>query len=297
MRNLGYTATTVIGWLARIHPLATNFQEIEQEIKKSLQKVTPDPTEKQRWEQTLAPQEKLAFANGATPVPPIRVFTSTRRATVKEKKFQFETLNVKTASKHKSWIFHLLSQADQHNLLPQQSKFIPHKLDPRDITYKGVVDSHVTFVSQLKVIPIVGLTKDAAEHKDHNNVTYLHHIKTAMNAVTIQPTTRTHDLGKWLIQVKQSDYPSAENYVDVELPRTYKGDILPEKHLEGFPFPRRTQIPLRTEAMGAYANTLRELAKDGLALPQTTPKKPRRKQAPLTFHPTKDDFPPLAWKP
>ena len=91
--------------------------------------------------------------------------------------FQFETLNIKTASKHKSWIFHLLSQAAQHSLLPQQSKFIPHRLDPRDITYEGIVNGHVSFVSQLRNIPIVCLRKEAAAHRDQRTITYLQAIK------------------------------------------------------------------------------------------------------------------------
>ena len=260
-------------------------------------KVTPDPFEKQRWEQTLTPQEKLAFENGSTPVPPIQLFSSIKKASVKNKKFQIEALNVKSATKHQNLVYHLLSQASQHHLLPQDARIIPHCLEPRDIMYEGVVNGHTAFISRIRVIPIIGLTREAAEYKAPNDISYLHHIAAKMNALTIQPTSRTDDLGKWLIQVKQEDYVMAENYINIEWPRPFQMDIPSEMHVQGFPFPRRTQIPLRTEAMGAYANTLRDLAKEGMDLPLTPPKKPWPKQPPVVFHHNKEDFPPLRSSP
>ena len=195
--------------------------------------------------------------------------------------------------KHKLCLFHLLSQAPHHNLLPQGATIVPHQLDPRDISYEGLVNGHNNYIAKLCVIPIIGLSTEAASHKAANDVTYLQHLSEKIKAVTIQPTTRTADLGKRLVQVRQDNYQKAEDFIDIKIPRTYSSDIPVEKHLVGFPFPRRTQIPLRTEAMGEYANTLRILAKEGMDLPQATPQKPWRKQTPLTFHTSKDHFPPL----
>ena len=43
VRTLGSSQTSVLGWLAKIHPRATHYQTLEAEILSALRKTTPDP--------------------------------------------------------------------------------------------------------------------------------------------------------------------------------------------------------------------------------------------------------------
>ena len=69
-----------------------------------------------------------------------------------------------TASKHEAWVFNLLIQATENNLLPEDSIFVDMRLHRLDVSYQCLVNGHVTYVSQLRVITIVGLTAEVVEH-------------------------------------------------------------------------------------------------------------------------------------
>lgn len=68
------------------------------------------------------------------------------------KQLQFEVINIKTDSEHKYWVFQLLFQAFQNKLLPHTSKLVPHRLDPRDIEYEGMVNVHTCYISKVQII-------------------------------------------------------------------------------------------------------------------------------------------------
>ena len=96
------------------------------------------------------PTRKLAYKEGVTPVPQIRVFTSIQTATVKGKRFKFEGIYVKTATKHESWVFHLLVQATHHNNLQYGSIFVPRRMLENDLTYEGLVNGNFNFAYRKK---------------------------------------------------------------------------------------------------------------------------------------------------
>ena len=158
-----------------------------------------------------------------------------------------------------------------------------------------MLNGHMNHMSSLRIMPIVQLSKKAATHTGlptgQEGSTYIQHVIEKIKVLTIQPTSRTDDLGKWLILIRAEHYQRAEDYVDIEIPRTFSKDIPAEYHLPGFPSPRRTKIPLRAAAMGTYANTLTALSANGLKLPQVPSPKIWAKPKQVYFHQDKGDFP------
>ena len=85
-RTLGTPDTTVLGWLAKVHPRVTHFQTLKQNLMESLKGAPYDPNERKQWEQTLDAHERLAFETDNAPVPPLRVFEDTKRVKMDEGK-------------------------------------------------------------------------------------------------------------------------------------------------------------------------------------------------------------------
>ena len=296
-RTLGTPDTTVLGWLAKAHPKATHYQAIEKALAKSLQKAPYDPNERRAWEHTLNAQEKLAFENNNAPVPPIRVFKGTKRVELNNEKRLIEVLNIKVATAHKNWVFHLLCRASDHDLLPCETRFIPNNIHPKSLQYPGVVNGHLNFVKDLRLIPIVGLSHEAANltrpDAEDKPITYLNHITKKMSAITIQPTSRTPDIGKWIVITRSKQQELTQKFIDREIPRTFLQDIPEDKFLTGFTYPRRTQIPLDTRAMGTYAEKLEQMAAQGAALPQISVQNPWKKPKEVFIIDDSQQFPEL----
>ena len=92
--------------------------------------------------------------------------------------------------------------------------------------------------------------------------------------------------------IRSEHYQRVEDYVNIEIPRTFSEDIPPKYHLLGFPTLKRTQIPLRPAAMGTYADNLPAPSENGLKLPQITTQKILATTKQIYFHQDKGDFPP-----
>ena len=133
--TLGTPVATVLGLLAKVHPRVTHFQTLERNLKESLKGASYDPNERKQWEQTLDAHEKLAFKRDNAPVPPLRVFRGTKRVETGAGKRLIEVMNIKVATKHKHWVFHLLCRASEHEMLPYASKFIPTSIHPKSQQY------------------------------------------------------------------------------------------------------------------------------------------------------------------
>ena len=225
------------------------------------------------------------------------MFKGTKRVEVGEGKRIIEVLNIKVATKHKNWVFHLLCRASEHDMLPYASKFMPASLHPKSQQYPGVMNGHLNFVKDMRLIPIVGLSQEAAQHTkpdaDYIPITYLDHIIKKMNANTIQPTSRTGDIGKWIVVTKSENQEKTQQYIDKEMPRTFMKDIPAETLLPGFPHPRRTHIPLDSKVLGTYAETINQMAQQGAALPQVTVKNPWKKPKEVFLARDEQQFPEL----
>ena len=127
-------------------------------------------------------------------------------------------------------------------------------------------------MKDLRLIPIVGLSQEAAKltrpDAESRPITYLDHIARRMSAITIQPTSRTPDIGKWIVITRSRQQELTQEFIDREVPRTFLQDIPQNMLLPGFSCPRRTQIPLDSRALGTYAEKLNQMAEQGAALPQ-----------------------------
>ena len=298
-RTLGSAATTVLGWFAKAHPRATNYRDFEREIIKTLRGVKADPKVREIWELNLSSTEKSAINKTGSHVPPIRVFTSRKRfrkvQTDVKSDITLETLQIKTATQHKNWVLHLLSKAAAQNQLPLRTRFVPHWVQTGDISLPGIVRGHLTYVENLRIVPIVGLPREAMEVVDSNrNQTYREYLCRELRAESLQPTNRTTDLGKWLVLVTKQQFASTLEYLDDKLPSAYEKDIPPQLRLSGFPCPRRTSIPRRV--IGEYADTLKRLGEEGLALPEIKHQGPRRRPRQMHFEMDASQFPPLRQK-
>ena len=208
-RTLGSAATSVLGWFAKVHPGVINFLDFERQVVQALKGVEMGPTETEEWLSGLKDSERLAFEGEGTPVPPVRIFRSKKRHKQREtdvKDITLETIQIRTASKHRNWVLRLLIKAANSNRLPLSSKFVPHGIQTGDISLPGIINGHLTFIESLKVIPIVGLSAEAATVTDKDGKTYREFLKTKTKAETIQPTARTKDLGKWLVVVKRANF-------------------------------------------------------------------------------------------
>lgn len=63
---------------------------------------------------------------------------------------------------------------------------------------------------------------------------YKHHISEQIEVVTIQRTARTHDIGKWLVIMREKDFDTAAKHIGNALPEEYMTSIPTEYHLTGF---------------------------------------------------------------
>ena len=294
-RTLGSASTRVLGWFAGAHPGATNHQDFERQIVEILRGVEADNQLRDEWESELKANERLAYSRGGNPVPPVRIFQSKKwcRGNKKEKQrdVTLVALQIKTASKHHMWVTHLLCRASKLNVLPGRCRFIPHHVQSDNISLPGIVKGHFTVTQNTKVIPVVGLSKEAADIQDKDKKTYRAHLVEKLRAVSLQPTSRTADIGKWLVLVHTSNYQTAIKYIDEVLPEEFKRDVPHAPTLTGFPHPRRTRVPMR--AVGSYADTLRSLGEAGLTLPEVAPTKIKKKPKQVSFVTNPEAFPEL----
>ena len=116
----------------------------------------------------LEPQEILAFKKGGTLVPTFRVFQSTKKAEIINRKVQVEALCIRTASKQKIWVYHLVCQSAEQNLLPYDYKFVPHRLNRKQNTYLGMVVKHMNHMASLRIMPTVGISRQLLKHQTRN---------------------------------------------------------------------------------------------------------------------------------
>ena len=298
-RTLGSAATSVLGWFAKAHPRAINYRDFERKVVEKLGRVKPDPKVREIWESRLSSSEKSAINKSGSQVPPIRVFTSKKRFYKDQKdvksEITLETLQIKTATRHRSWVLHLLCRAAEQNQLPLRTRFVPHWIQTGDISLPGIVRAHLTYVENLRIVPIVGLSREAMEVVDEKrDQTYREYLCSELGAETLQPTTRTEDLGKWLVLVTKQHFASSLEYLDDKLPAAYEKDIPPQLRMSGFPSPRRTSVPRKV--IGAYADTLKQLGEEGLALPEVRHQGPKRRPKQMHFEMDASQFPPIGQK-
>ena len=92
------------------------------------------------------------------------------------------------------------------------------------------------------------------------------YIKDKTDAIMIEPTNRTADLGKWFIILNRRDSTHAKAFLDHDFPAFYEKNFGPGTCLPSHSFPRRPNTPLYDHTERAYI----ELLDDDLPItPQT----------------------------
>ena len=144
----------------------------------------------------MTPHKKITFGQDGTSVPSFQVFKQRKKAEINNRNVQVEVIKIKTVSENKSLLYHLMCQSAEQNILSYKSKCVPHRMNIKPHTCLGMV----------KIMSIVGLSRQTARHTgptpNQASSSYIQHVSNKLKAITIQPTTRTEDLGEWLILIK-----------------------------------------------------------------------------------------------
>ena len=174
-----------------VHAQATNFQAFEDRLTRALRMVTPHPKKLEEWSNILEDRQKLACSQGGKSVPQFRIFKTTRKATMNNGKIETQTLNTKSSYNEKTFLLHLLCGAENPNIIPSGGTFIPNLMENVKLTYRILLNTHASHVQGLKIIPMVGLSRDAAElflQEAGTSKTYKQHLKESIGAVLVEST-------------------------------------------------------------------------------------------------------------
>ena len=116
------------------------------------------------------------------------------------------------------------------------------------------------------MIPIVDLSPNAASLTrplpSGDKITFLQYICTEIQALSIQPTSRTDDLGKWLVVVEKNKKMESEKYLDTKMPELFKVEFSKESCMGGFTTPQRTSVLVHQSTYGAYEESLRNMSRE-----------------------------------
>ena len=287
------TPTSVIGFLAEVHPRLTHLNSLRDNITQSLDSTLPTAEESNAYSSAY---------DGSAPAgtPRLSLFRSSKHMIVDEKRTKTEVISIRCATKDRQYLTHLLSRASEEGKLPA-GFFVPSDNNsPANST--NILKGHTQHISTLKCIPILGLSWEAATTPVPDNQgqhhPFLNVISLLSGASSIQPTDRTPDLGKWLIVVPQSCYDGAVSFVDNDLPQIFSECIPNKDKLRQFEHPRRPSRTIPSTTIGKYADTLRTYADASSSIPITHLNNPARKKTspPISIVTTQEDFPPLPKK-
>jgi len=189
----------------------------------------------------------------------------------------------------------LLELLHETKLQPRvHGTFVPHHLAGTDTTlYRQQLVAQNKFLNQIRKIPVLGLPRSAMQAPlldDSDGTTLRAHLeKTILRQdgneqslfVSIEPTNRSTDKGKWFFLCYEENYKHAQFYIDRHLSPIYRRikDYETIQHeLPEFPAPRRSDA--QPPGYNTICNTLRaqnrDLATDNSLSQHQIPKQPTR---------------------
>ena len=288
------TPTTTIGFIAEAHPRLTHLLSFKSDLRSSLEATTPDPSEKSEFESssgsTLAPNQ----------VPTFSIFRSTRIISPATAKTKTEVIVVRCARRDRRLLSHLMCKALSENRMPQ-GFFVP-TMHHSPEHYSNILKGHATNVANMRSIPIIGFSKEAAETITCNDNgkphLFVHALSSLLKLISIQPTMRTSELGKWLVVVHKEHYEHAVFFIDSHLPTLFRERIPPYALVNNFPFPRRSSRTITATTLGRHATRLMSYATAASSIPMDNLASPKsRKARPVVrIEASEEDFPPLPTK-
>ena len=165
------------------------------------------------------------------------------------------------------------------------------------MSFPHVINTQADFTETTTEIPIMGLSPNAASLTrplpSGDKIKFLQYICTEIQALSIQPTSRTDDLGKWLVVVEKNKKTESEKYLDTKMLELFKVEVPKEFCMGRFPTPRRTSVLVRQSTYGAYEETLRNMSRESEKIPVVQTKKVWKKPKDIYFVENKDAFPEL----
>ena len=187
--------TTTIGFIAEAHPHLTHLLSFKQSLYNSLENTSLDT------EELTEHTKSTDFSLPTESVPRFALFFLTRTISLGSRQAKMEVLAIRCARSDQRLLTCLLCKASSENRL-LLGFFVPSKANsPSD--YNNILKGHASYISNLRFIPILGLSRQAAHTItcDNNGTPFLfvQAMSTLLKSQTIQPTTRTNDLGKWLV--------------------------------------------------------------------------------------------------
>lgn len=91
-RILRTMESTTTGWFFKVHSQATHVQTLEVNLTKAFRSIPPHPGELEEWSKSLEEHEKLAYSQGETLVPRFKIFKIIRKAKLRDKNIEIQTL-------------------------------------------------------------------------------------------------------------------------------------------------------------------------------------------------------------
>ena len=89
----------------------------------------------------------------------------------------------------------------------------------------SILKRHASHVANLRSIPILGLSKDAAwaimGDDEGTPFLFIHTLATLLKAASIQSTYETEDLGKWLVITHKDNYDHAVDSLIATFPQYF----------------------------------------------------------------------------
>jgi hypothetical protein len=184
-------------------------------------------------------------------------------------------------------------------------RFIPRGLAQMATTtvYKNYLWKHNKFLQEITQVPIFGLSRAAANYLIRNHDTAsgkTSHmpvraiIEKSASVISLEPTNRTDELGKWFLITTKARLEAAQTLVDTafkELFDTHIPKDKPELRFPDFPHPRRPVRPSYSLGILSYAETLQKAIGNQEDTSLNRPPARPQKRIPVTFVYDPNEFP------
>ena len=245
--EFGARPAATIGFLVHVHPKYARYESTIQSMKTYMESIQADEAEKATWMKNNPDLggEGLMKKN---PVPKFTLFSAKRSYNRDGDRVTTEVLNVRCATEDRRWLAHLLirisTQADQTDV--KGMKFIPQN-SLQYTSYVSQINCQISYLESCYNIPILGISGQAEKSLvpfDKGQIPLGEYILHMTNALSLEPTNRTWDLGKHFLIVNKRNADRAKHFLDRVLPSFYSKNIRDDLLLPDFPFPRRPNQPL-----------------------------------------------------
>ena len=195
-----------------------------------------------------------------TPVPQMEYYQNHVACGNGDRRTYTKVLMVQTKVEDADYVKELISITEKEGKLP--AKFIPAGfVKARSAKqYLATLNNKNRFLNYYKMIPIIGLSEKLAKKKVKSGekvTTVLEYVRKQLHAYSIERTSQTTNLGKWMIITSTYEFESLKIIVNKDFPRIFKAIIEDEpKKVPCFDYPRHPGSQTIDTSMESYLNVL-----------------------------------------